>query len=135
MPRPTSTWHHLVQCQRAVASESSPSFVGGFKWGGSGGGSGPKTHWGACLLNKIMILQGVKLTIQPLAVGYVNTPKKAQNGGYVVFSPTYARLGSNNLYEVISIFELPRPENCMSRLYPRPLGSPPPPPPHTHTPE
>ena len=31
----------------------------------------------------------------------------------------------------ISIFELPRLENCMSRLCPRPLGSPPPPP-HTH---
>ena len=29
MPRPTSTWHHLVECQRAVASESSPSFAGG----------------------------------------------------------------------------------------------------------
>ena len=29
MRRPTSTWHHLVACQRAVASESSPSFAGG----------------------------------------------------------------------------------------------------------
>ena len=28
-----------------------------------------------------MILQGVKLTIQPLGVGYANRPKKAQNGG------------------------------------------------------
>ena len=28
-----------------------------------------------------MILQGVKLPIQPLGVGYPNRPKKAQNGG------------------------------------------------------
>ena len=28
-----------------------------------------------------MILQGVKLTIQPLGVGYANRPKKAKNGG------------------------------------------------------
>ena len=27
----------------------------------------------------------------------------------------------------ISIFELPRPENCISRLCPGPLGTPPPP--------
>ena len=40
-----------------------------------------------------MILQGVKLTIQPLGVGYANGPKKAQNGvGYVAFSPIYACL-------------------------------------------
>ena len=39
-----------------------------------------------------MILQGVKLTIQPLGVGYANRPKKAQKGGYVVISPTYACL-------------------------------------------
>ena len=39
-----------------------------------------------------MILQGVKLTIQPLGVGYANRPKKAQNGGYVAFSPIYACL-------------------------------------------
>ena len=54
------------------------------KWvsnGGGLGGSGPKTHWGMCLLDKMMILQGVKLTIQPLEVGYANRPKKAQNGG------------------------------------------------------
>ena len=57
----------------------------GFKWGLSGGGSGPKTHWGMSLLDKILILQGVKLTIQPLE----NSPKKAQNGGYVAFSPIY----------------------------------------------
>ena len=62
----------------------------GFKWGGSGG-SGPKTHWGMRLLDKIMILQGVKPTIQPLGVGYVNRPKKAKMGGYVAFSP-YIRL-------------------------------------------
>ena len=65
------------------------------KWvssGGGLGGSGPKTHWGMRLLDKIMILQGVKLTIQPLGVGYANRPKKAQNGGYVAFSPIYACL-------------------------------------------
>ena len=62
----------------------------GFKWGGLGG-SGPKTHWGMRLLDKIMILQGVKLTIQPLGVGYANRPKKAKMGGYVAFSP-YIRL-------------------------------------------
>ena len=61
----------------------------GFEWGGLGG-SGPKTHWGMRLLDKIIILQGIKLTIQPLGVGYANRTKKAQNGGYVVFSPTYA---------------------------------------------
>ena len=55
---------------------------GGFKWGGGGvGGSGPKTHWGVGLLDKMRILQGVKPTIQPLEVGYANSPKKAQNGG------------------------------------------------------
>ena len=39
-----------------------------------------------------MILQKVELTIQPLGVGYANRPKKALNGGYVVFSPIYACL-------------------------------------------
>ena len=62
----------------------------GFKWGGGSGGSGPKTHWGMRLLDKIMILQGVKLTIQPLGVGYANRLKKAKTGGYVAFSPIYA---------------------------------------------
>ena len=57
-----------------------------------GGGSGPKTHWGMRLLDKIMILQGVKLTIQPRGVWYANRPKKAKMGGYVAFSPTYACL-------------------------------------------
>ena len=54
------------------------------KWVSSGGGldgSGPNTHWGMCLLDKIMILHGVKLTIQPLGVGYAKRPKKAQKGG------------------------------------------------------
>ena len=64
----------------------------GLQVGGGGlGGSGPKTHWGMHLLDKIMILQGVKLTIQPLGVGYANRPKKAKMGGYVAFSP-YIRL-------------------------------------------
>ena len=48
---------------------------------GGGGGSGPKIHWGMCLLDKIMILQGVKPIIQPLGVGYANGPKQAQIGG------------------------------------------------------
>ena len=39
-----------------------------------------------------MILQTVKPTIQPLGIGYANRPKKAQNGGYVVFSHIYACL-------------------------------------------
>ena len=38
-----------------------------------------------------MILQGDKLTIQPLGVGYANSPKKRpQMGGYV--APIYACL-------------------------------------------
>ena len=40
-----------------------------------------KNSLGDALLDKIMILQGVKPTIQPLGVGYANRPKKAQNGG------------------------------------------------------
>ena len=65
------------------------------KWvssGGGLGGSGPKTHWGMRLLDKLMILQKVKPTIQPLGVGYANSPKKAKMGGYVAFSPIYACL-------------------------------------------
>ena len=41
-------------------------------------------------------------------------------------------LDGKNIKLEISIFELPRLANCISRLCPRPLGSPPPPPPH-HT--
>ena len=63
----------------------------GFKWGGSGEVR-TKTHWVMHLLDKIMILQEVKLTIQPLGVGYANRPKKAKMGGYVAFSPIYACL-------------------------------------------
>ena len=72
-----------------------PSLKTSKKWvssGGGLGGSGPKTHWGMRFLDKIMILQGVKLTIQPLGVGYANRPKKAKMGGYVAFSPIYACL-------------------------------------------
>ena len=72
-----------------------PSLKTSKKWvssGGGLGGSGPKSHWGMRLLDKIMILQGVKLTIQPLGVGYANRPKKAKMGGYVAFSPIYACL-------------------------------------------
>ena len=60
-----------------------PSLKTSKKWvlgGGGVGGSGPKNNWGMHLLDTIM-LQGVKLTIQPLGVGYANRPKKAQNGG------------------------------------------------------
>ena len=63
----------------------------GFK-GGGGFWGGPKTHRGMRLLYKTVILQGVKSTIQPLGVGYANSPKKAQNGGYVAFSPICACL-------------------------------------------
>ena len=65
------------------------------KWvssgGGGFGGSGPKTHWVMCLLDKITILQGVELTIQPLGVGYANSPQKAKMGGVCGISP-YIRL-------------------------------------------
>ena len=43
-----------------------------------------------------MILQGVKPTIQPLGVGYVNRPKKARNGGLCGVFP-YIRLPSFDL--------------------------------------
>ena len=69
-----------------------PSLKSSKKWVSSGGGSGgsrPKTHWGMRLLDKIMILQGVKLTIQPLGVGYANRPKRPKMGVYVAFSPIY----------------------------------------------
>ena len=51
---------------------------------GGGGGSGPKTHWVMCLLDKLMFSQRVEPTIQPHEVGYVNSPKKAQNGGVFI---------------------------------------------------
>ena len=49
-----------------------------------------------------MTLQGVKLTIQPLEVGYAKSPKKAPESGYVVFPPIYrpAWLRSNNLRDL-----------------------------------
>ena len=56
------------------------------------GAPDPKINWGMRLLDKIMILQGVRLRILPLGVGYANSPKKASNGGYVAFSPIYACL-------------------------------------------
>ena len=74
----------------------SPTSLGRSKKGVSSGGglgaSGPKTHWAVRLLDKKIILQRVKVTIQPLGVGYANRPKKAQNGVYVAFSPVYACL-------------------------------------------
>ena len=63
----------------------------GFKWGEGILGVRTKTHWGMCLFDKIMILQGVKLTAQPLGVGYTNKPKNAQNGGVCGVFP-YIRL-------------------------------------------
>ena len=71
-----------------------PSLKTSKKWvssGGGAGGSGPKTHWGMPLLDKIMILQGVKLTNQPLGVGYAHRPKKAKMGGVCGVFP-YIRL-------------------------------------------
>ena len=71
-----------------------PSLKSPKKWvsSGGGGGGGPdhKLIGGCVLLAKMMIFQEVKQTIQPLEVGYVNSPKKAQRGGgHVAFSPTY----------------------------------------------
>ena len=46
-------------------------------------------------------------------------------GGYLII------LDGQNIKKLVSeicIFELPRLESCISRLCPRPLGSPPPPP-------
>ena len=80
-PPPTPPPPHLPENLKKV----------GFKWGGLGG-SGPKPHWGMRLLDKILILQGVKLTTQPIGVGYAIRPKKAKMGGYVAFSPMYACL-------------------------------------------
>ena len=71
-----------------------PPLKGSKKWvssGGSGGGR-TKNSLGDAFIGQIMILQGVKLTIQPLGVGYANSPKKAKMGGYVAFSPIYACL-------------------------------------------
>ena len=48
------------------------------------------------LFDKIMILQGVKLTIQHLGVAYANGPKKARNGGVCGVFP-YIRLPSFHL--------------------------------------
>ena len=103
-----------------------------FQVGGGGAMVASKTnnHRGIRLFDKIMILQGVKPTIPPLGVGYANRRKKAQNGGGgdVVYSHVYgpAWISSNNLGEVVCIFELPRLENCISRLCPSPLGNTPP---------
>ena len=69
-----------------------PSLKTSKKWvssGGGLGGSGSKSHWGMRLLDKITILQGVKLRIQPLGVGYANRPKKAKMGGVCGVFPIY----------------------------------------------
>ena len=71
-----------------------PSLKTSKKWvssGGVWGGPDQKLIGGLYLLDKIITLQGVKLTIQPLGVGYANSPKKAKMGGYVAFSQ-YIRL-------------------------------------------
>ena len=82
---------HLLTSRTSV-KRSKEWFSSGVGRGGGGGGVvTKKTLWGMCLLDKVMILQGVKLKIQPTEVGYNSRPKKAQNGGgYVAFSPTYA---------------------------------------------
>ena len=64
----------------------------GYQVGGGGlGRCGPKTHWGMRLLDKIMILQGVK-QMRPLEVRYTNSPKKAQKGGGMWRFPLYTGL-------------------------------------------
>ena len=71
-----------------------PSLKTSKKWVSSGGGwGGPdqKLIGGCVYWTKIMILQGVKLTIQPLGVAYANRPKKAPNGGVCGVFP-YIRL-------------------------------------------
>ena len=83
--------HFLTPLHPPFSLKSSEKWVS--SWGGLGGGGvRTKTHWGMRLLDKIMILQGVKPTIQPLGVGYAIRPKKAQNGGYVAFPPIYTCL-------------------------------------------
>ena len=65
----------------------------GFQMGGGGsGGVRTKNSLGDVLIGQNNDFQGVKLTIQPLVVGYANRPKKAQNGGYVAFFPIYLAL-------------------------------------------
>ena len=49
-----------------------------------------------------MILQGVKLTIQPRGVGYANRPKKAQNGGVCGIFP-YIRLPGFDLMQFFTL--------------------------------
>ena len=76
--RPKKGGGHFLPPPPFMTPQKSGFQVGG---GGLGGGYGPKTHWGMRLLDKIMILQGVKATIEPHGVGYANRPKKAQNRG------------------------------------------------------
>ena len=56
------------------------------------GRSTPNTCWGMQFVDKIMILQIVKLTIQTLGVGYPNRPKKGQVEGMWHFPHTYTCL-------------------------------------------
>ena len=62
----------------------------GFKWGGSRG-VWTKNSLGDAFIGQNNDFTGVKLTIQPLGVGYANSPKKAQNGGVCGVFP-YIRL-------------------------------------------
>ena len=57
-------------------AQKSGSQVGG----GGGLGGRDQNSLGDAFIGQIMILQGVKLTIQPLGVGYANRPKEAQTG-------------------------------------------------------
>ena len=91
--------HFLTRPPTASKAPKSGFQVGG---GGVRGGPDQKLIWGMPLLDTIIILQGVKLTMQPLGVGYANRPNKAPNAGYVAFSTLYACLAlTNNLCEVI----------------------------------
>ena len=55
-----------------------------------------------------MVLQGVKLTIPPLGVGYANRPKKAQNGGICGVFPIYGRAGGACYVRVLYMASHPR---------------------------
>ena len=76
----------------------------GFKWGVGLGGPTRNSLGDAYIGHNNDFTRGE--TIQPLEVGYANSPKKAPKGGYVAFSPIYgpAWLLSNNLHEGIVSF-------------------------------
>ena len=96
----------------------------GFKWRGGGlGGVRTKNSVGGCVLfDKIMNLQGVKPTIQPLGVGYANGPKKGRNGGGMwrfphIYGPAW--LCSNNLCEDDLKNSVAFSKTTAQRIYPK----------------